>query len=86
MSLYWNADGELQNFEEWDQLAVCSKCGKPYKQRCEEQVPGFRDRSEDICPYCGNTNGFSMSVEYWNYPLSEEELTKYFKSGKEHRE
>ena len=36
MSISYNADGKLQYFEEWNQLVVCKKCGKPYKQYCEE--------------------------------------------------
>lgn len=66
MAIYYNANGDLQHFEEWSQTVVCPNCGKVYKQDCEEQVAGFRDRSYDICPYCKHENGSSMEVEYIN--------------------
>jgi hypothetical protein len=47
----------------------CKACGKIYHQRIEDQVPGFRLMDEDICPYCKNVNGKSMSVEYENSKL-----------------
>ena len=53
----------------YETTVTCSKCKKTYRQVCEDQEPGFRMRDEDICPYCGNVNGSSMSVEYTNYPL-----------------
>ena len=84
MSLYYNENGDLQNYAEITGLLVfCPKCHKPYRQDKEEQVPGFRDMDYDICPYCHNENGHSMSWEYSNYPLSDEELAKYFKKNSE---
>lgn len=72
MALYYNENGNLQEYESWSKVAKCPKCGKSYVQNYEEQVPGFRDRSEDICPYCGSVNGSSMEVEYTNYPIEGE--------------
>lgn len=69
MSIYYNENGQLQDFDTWEHLVSCKKCHRTYRQSCETQVPGFREMSEDICPYCGNENGHSMSVEYFNYPL-----------------
>ena len=69
MPVYYNSEGKLEEFEEYSRQVTCKSCGKMYKQVCEEQVPGFRDKSYDICPYCGNENGSSMSEEYTNYPL-----------------
>ena len=66
MAIYYNSNGNLQNFEEWSQTVRCPNCGKAYTQYCEEQVAGFRDRSYDICPYCKHENGSSMEVEYVN--------------------
>ena len=80
MAIYNNADGKLQNFEEWSQVVTCKKCGKPYYQDCEEQVPGFRDMDYDICPYCGNENGRSMSEEYSNSAMNEKEISAYLAS------
>ena len=77
MPMYYNENGDLQEYARWTQLAKCKKCGKPYRQECEEQVPGFRDRDYDICPYCGHENGSSMSYEYYNHKLSDEEIEKY---------
>ena len=68
MPVYYNSEGNLQNFDSWASPVICKKCGKEYLQGCEEQVPGFRDMSEDICPYCNNLNGSSMLVEYHNSP------------------
>lgn len=47
----------------------CKACGKYYRQRVEDQVPGFRIMSEDVCPYCNNINWKSMSVDYINSKL-----------------
>lgn len=66
MALYFNENGELQEYETISDIVTCPKCGKKYRQDKEEQVPGFRDRSYDICPYCGEVNGSSMDVDYFN--------------------
>jgi len=47
----------------------CYHCGKRYLQREAEQIPGFRETSYDICPYCHESNGSSMDVEYINHKL-----------------
>lgn len=80
MAVYYNENGDLQNFQECENVCICKYCGKPYHQYCEEQVPGFRDRSDDICPYCHEENGSSMSEEYFNSPFSDEELKEYCKN------
>jgi uncharacterized protein YbaR (Trm112 family) len=81
MAIYYNSNGQLQNFDEWENTVVCPKCKKPYHQYCEEQVPGFRDMSYDICPYCKNDNGHSMSEEYTNTQFTEKELKEYLKKN-----
>ena len=73
MGVYYNADGNLQEFESVTEVVTCKKCGKKYEQTCEEQVPGFRMRDEDVCPYCHNVNQSSMSYDYFNKPLPEDE-------------
>lgn len=45
---------------------TCKSCGKQYRQEQEDQVPGFRMRDYDVCPYCKAENGSSMSVEFNN--------------------
>lgn len=69
MGIYYNENGDLQAFEETSAKVKCIKCKKVYLQHIEEQVPGFRDKSFDVCPYCKNENGNSMSVEYTNYKI-----------------
>ena len=44
----------------------CKSCGKIYTQELEEQMPGFRQKDYDICPYCDFENGSSMAYEYTN--------------------
>jgi uncharacterized Zn-finger protein len=50
---------------------ICKHCGKKYLQWEENQVPGFRDKDHDYCPYCGESNGSSMSVEFHNRKLED---------------
>ena len=52
-------------------IKTCEHCGKKYCQESEDQIAGFRSRSEDICPYCGKSNGSSMSVEFWNSKIEQ---------------
>ncbi len=52
-------------------IVTCKACGKKYKQRLEDQVPGFRIPDSDDCPYCGASNGRSMRVEHYNEKLEE---------------
>ena len=51
-------------------VVKCSHYGKNYRQETESQIPGFRDRDYDICPYCHETNGSSMEVEYHNCKIN----------------
>ena len=69
--LAYNENGVLQEYEESTGVVECSHCHKKYIQTTEEQVPGFRDRDDDICPYCGESNGSSMDVEYRNRKLED---------------
>lgn len=63
---------ELSNcgISSWSEKVMCPHCRQIYIQDTETQMPGFRDKDYDICPYCGETNGFSMSVEYHNYKVN----------------
>lgn len=67
----YNENGDLSGFTVEYGIKLCSKCHRKYKQRTEEQVPGFRDRDYDICPYCGSENGTSMQVEFYNSKIGE---------------
>ena len=66
----------LKEFEEKQGLEVCDSCHRIYRQMVCEQVPGFREKESDSCPYCGYDNGSSMSYEYYNSMLTQEELSK----------
>jgi len=50
---------------------TCPKCKKMYD--CVEiwQTPGFRDREEEICPYCGYIVKTSMEIEFRTYKREE---------------
>ena len=79
MPMYYNENGDLQEYARWTQLAKCKKCGKPYRQECEEQVPGFRDRDYDICPYCGHENKDDAIVCkqcFAGFPKEKHEITE----------
>ena len=52
-------------------IKVCKSCGKKYKSVIEEQMAGFRQSSEDECPYCGHVHMKSMSFEYTNSKIEE---------------
>lgn len=73
MAMYFNENGQIQHYEESSGTAVCKACGKRYIRSTEEQVPGFRDKSYDDCPYCGHTNGSSMDEEYHNSKMEGDE-------------
>lgn len=45
---------------------ICPKCKREYIENREEQVIGFRERSENVCPYCGYVLGSSMEWDYNN--------------------
>lgn len=50
---------------------VCRHCGKTYKQTMISQIPGFRDREEDICPYCNEVNRSSMEWDFSNEKMEQ---------------
>ena len=74
--LAYDENGELAEFEECDDVVACGFCKKPYYQHTTEQVPGFRDKDYDICPYCGKKNGSSMDWEYSNKKMTDNEIKK----------
>lgn len=49
--------------------AICRYCGKTYGQEIIPQEEGFREKDEDLCPYCHKSNGVSMEREFFNYKL-----------------
>lgn len=69
--LQYNENGVLQEYLEYKTKERCKSCHNFYDQEIIEQVPGFRDKSYDICPYCGVVNGSSMEVEYTNRKIKE---------------
>lgn len=49
-----------------ESLKTCRCCGRAYRQSKVAQKEGFKEREEDICPYCGNSNGSSLEWEFTN--------------------
>lgn len=74
-------NGKLKEFESVSNMVVCESCHKLYRQTRVEQIPGFREREPDNCPYCDYDNGSSMSYEYFNYPLSDDEYRELKKTS-----
>lgn len=79
--LAYNEKNRLKEFEDVCNLQACTHCRKIYRQVINGQIPGFREREHDICPYCGTDNGSSMSYEFSNSKISEEELKKLKKKS-----
>ena len=48
----YDENGDLREFGEYDDIVICKYCKKMYHRHIEEQVPGFREADDDICPYC----------------------------------
>lgn len=67
----YNENGVLQEYPEEVSVVKCSYCKKDFQQETVDQVPGFRDRSFNICPYCGSVLGSSMEIEYSNSKIPE---------------
>lgn len=78
--LAYDENGIMREFYEHEGIVKCLHCNRLYRQRTEEQVPGFREVDEDICPYCNKSNGRSGDVEFYNYAISIEELSKLKKN------
>ena len=51
--LAYDENNVLCEYEENRFIAVCSNCHKLYHRTVSEQIPGFREREYDNCPYCG---------------------------------
>lgn len=75
--LEYDENGIMREFEEEENIVVCTHCKKIYYQHTIEQVHGFREVDNDICPYCKESNGRSGDVEYFNRRLTEEEMNKF---------
>lgn len=69
--LGFNENGILAEFQDYTCNVRCRQCGKSYYQKCIEQIPGFREVDEDICPYCHKSNGCSGDYEFFNYKLED---------------
>ena len=82
MSIYYNENGDLQGLDSWADVVMCDNCCTPYRQEREEQPSGFREMSEDGCPYCGHVHSKSMDVDYYNYRMSDIDIDKYMQQNK----
>ncbi len=49
--LAYDENGKMREFQEYEHIVICKYCKKSYRQYVEEQVPGFREIDDDICPY-----------------------------------
>ncbi len=74
--LAYDEKHKLQEFEGGREINVCRKCHRLYRQSLYVQIPGERVREYDICPYCSEENGNSMSYGYFNSELNDSELIK----------
>lgn len=72
----YNENGQLQEYEENDSVVECQHCGHSYLQHTVEQVPGFREVDDDICPYCNKSNGRSGDVEFYNKKMPQDQKEK----------
>jgi len=57
--------------DESGKIVTCCHCGKKYMQWTEEQVPGFRDKEYDYCPFCCEVNRSSMHLVFHNSKIEE---------------
>ena len=72
--LAYSEEGKLEEYEDVNGDTICSFCLKIYRQTLNEQLSGFREREEDICPYCDYVNDSSMKYDYWNTAINDVEL------------
>ena len=72
--LAYSEEGKLEEYEDVNGYTICSFCLKIYRQTLNEQLSGFREREEDICPYCDYVNDSSMKYDYWNTAINDVEL------------
>ncbi len=63
------------------ELEKCKNCGKTYVCSTEDQIPGFRDKEYDYCPFCGNINASSMDVDFLCRKLTDSEIQYLKKKG-----
>lgn len=74
--LAFDENGKIVEFRDIYGLEVCQCCHKLYRSSEVEQIPGFREKEDDMCPYCGHINRQSMSYDFYNSELQPEEIAK----------
>lgn len=47
----------------------CPFCGHKYICYEEEQIPGFKDWEEEVCPHCDHVIRTSMEYEFRTYKI-----------------
>ena len=45
----------------------CPYCGKDFYCEYVEQIPGFRDKEDKVCPHCKRVLRTSMEYEFYTY-------------------
>jgi len=79
--LAYNENGKLEEFENVSNVKVCTHCRNLYRQMIDEQIPGFREREDDTCPYCGESNDSSMRYDFHNSIMSRDEVRQLKKKS-----
>lgn len=74
--LSYDENGNFRDYEEYEQKVVCGQCHKTYLQETIEQVAGFREVDDDVCPYCGYINARSGAVEFFNHELGDNDYAE----------
>lgn len=60
-----NDNGVIQTY------IVCPHCGKKFKCTLLEQIPGYRFKEQEICPYCDAVLRESLEFEFISEKLEE---------------
>lgn len=61
----------VNHLKEQSYVVSCPKCKRKFKVYETNQIPGFRDTEDMICPYCGEKVKTSMEYEYTTEKIGE---------------
>ena len=74
--LAYDEKNRLVEFEKTSNIKVCEKCHRLYRQILSERISEIKKWNYDYCPYCATENGRSMSNDYCNSELDNDEISK----------
>ena len=63
------ADVSEQAQERFELIEAQMRSAEGVTEEVIPQEEGFREKDEDVCPYCHKSNGASMEREFFNYKL-----------------